>query len=128
MRDVPLFALLAATCLLGCEAADASPPESGSEPAPSRGGRVDGARAKQLVADGATLLDVRSPGEFADEHAPGARNIPVDALRARLAELDKSKPVVTYCAVGSRSRQAAAVLRDNGFTVWDMGSLGAWPK
>ncbi|MBI3201601.1 MAG: rhodanese-like domain-containing protein [Polyangiaceae bacterium] len=92
------------------------------------GGRVDGTRAKQLVAEGATLLDVRSPSEFAEGHAPGAKNIPVDEVAARAGELDKSKPVVTYCAVGARSRVAAASLRASGFTVHDLGSLSAWPR
>ncbi len=129
MRVVVLFAFLTSASLLGCEAADAAPSGgSAAAPAPTLGGRVDGARAKQLVAEGATLLDVRSPGEFAEGHAPGAKNVPVGEVGARLAELDKSRPVVTYCAVGARSRQAAAVLRESGFTVWDMGSLGAWPR
>lgn len=133
MRVVVLCALSLSACSLGCEAADAAPSGGSasapaSAPASTLGGRVDGARAKQLVAEGATLLDVRSPGEFAEGHAPGAKNIPVGEVGARLAELDRSRPVVTYCAVGARSRQAAAVLRENGFTVWDMGSLAAWPR
>lgn len=131
MRAFAIPLLLTSASLIGCEAADAAP-TSGSAPAAApaaaAGGRVDGARAKQLVAEGATLLDVRSAAEFAEGHAPGARNIPVGEVGARVAELDKSKPVVTYCAVGARSRQAAAELRERGFTVYDMGSLSAWPR
>jgi phage shock protein E len=106
-----LFAVLLS--LAGCEA--------GAAPA-------DGARAKQLVAEGATLLDVRTPGEFGGSHLPGAKNIPVDELEARVAELDKARPVVTYCAAGVRSARAASLLRTQGFAVHDLGTASAWPS
>lgn len=122
MRVLTVCVVLFAIAASGCESASTT----GESSAP--GGRVDGARAQQLVAAGATLLDVRSPGEFSGGHAPGAVNVPVDQLGARLGELDKSKPVVTYCAVGARSAQAASLLRDNGFVVHDLGSLRAWPS
>ena len=108
---VPLLAVLLSVA--GCEA--------GGSPA-------DGARAKQLVAEGATLLDVRTPGEFGGSHLPGAKNIPVDELEARVAELDTSRPVVTYCAAGVRSARAASLLRTKGFTVHDLGTASAWPS
>jgi rhodanese-related sulfurtransferase len=92
------------------------------------GGKVDGARAKQLAAEGAVLLDVRSPGEFAAGHAAGAINIPVDELAARKAELPAGKDVITYCAAGVRSARAASMLRSDGRTVHDLGSISAWPN
>jgi rhodanese-related sulfurtransferase len=123
MRSFALVALLLSALPLGCEAGGG--PSGGSASAAER---VDGARAKQLVAAGATLLDVRSAGEFADGHAPGATNIPVEELDARVRELDSERPVVTYCAVGARSRVAARLLGARGFTVYDLGSLSAWPR
>ena len=83
----------------------------------------------QAIADaikaGATVLDVRSAGEFAGGHLPGARNVPVGDLSRRLKEVGaKDKPVVVYCLSGARSRAAAGVLRQGGFkTVHDLGPM-----
>ena len=64
------------------------------------------------------FLDVRTPQETAASGMmPGAINIPVDALRERLGELDKSKPHIVNCAVGLRSYIAGRILAQNGFEV-----------
>ncbi|MFN8080634.1 MAG: FAD-dependent oxidoreductase [Kineosporiaceae bacterium] len=63
----------------------------------------------------AVLLDVRSPGEFARGHLPGAVNIAHTALRERLGEVPRGRPVKVYCASGFRSYLALRVLRQNGF-------------
>jgi phage shock protein E len=94
-------------------------------------GKSDPATAKQLVQDGALLLDVRSPGEFSGGHIPGAQNIPVHELAGRVAELgaDKARPVVVYCASGMRSASAAGTLRKAGFArVEDLGGMMRWPR
>lgn len=62
-----------------------------------------------------TVLDVRSPAEYAEWHLPAAVNIPLDQLRSRLNELDRSRPVVVYCKIGRRSYLAARILSQNGF-------------
>jgi phage shock protein E len=92
--------------------------------------RVTPQRAHQLVDDGARLVDVRSPEEFASEHLDGAVNIPVGELEQRLSELEpKDKPVVVYCASGFRSMRAASKLSSAGFTtVADLGSMSNWDK
>ena len=64
-----------------------------------------------------TLLDVRTPREFERGHLPGAVNIPVDALRDRLQELDPNKEVLEYCQVGVRAHTAQRILSQNGFKV-----------
>lgn len=61
------------------------------------------------------LLDVRDPDEFAAGQAPGATNIPLNALRNRLGELSKDRPLAVYCAVGGRAHNAVRLLRQNGF-------------
>ena len=61
------------------------------------------------------LLDVRDPDEFAAGHAPGARNLPLNALRSRLSELTKERPLAVYCAVGARGHNAVRLLRQHGF-------------
>lgn len=71
---------------------------------------------EQLLKDGALVVDVRSPEEYADEHFEGALNIPVNEIQARAGELgDPNKPVVLYCASGSRSAYAARILSLSGF-------------
>jgi phage shock protein E len=84
--------------------------------------------ARQLVAEGATLLDVRSEAEYGRGHLPNARNIPVHQLGQRLEELGpREVPVVVYCASGMRSASAAALLRRSGFArVEDLGGMARW--
>lgn len=60
------------------------------------------------------LVDVRSPAEFATGHAPGAVNIPVDALRGRLSEIPGGADVRVYCAVGQRGYLATRILNQSG--------------
>jgi phage shock protein E len=83
---------------------------------------------KQKIDAGATIIDVRTPEEFRDGAYPGAINIPVSNLGARLADLSKSKPVVLYCASGARSASAARALKQAGFSdVVNAGGLGDMP-
>ncbi len=86
------------------------------------------ARAHELVAAGARLVDVRSPGEFAATHLDGARNIPVSEIGRRTRELgDKDKPVIVYCASGTRSAMAKRTLKSAGFReVYNLGSMHNW--
>lgn len=90
--------------------------------------RVSGNDAHALVADGATLLDVRSPEEFAGGHIDGAISIPVQELVGRMGELgDKTGPIVVYCQSGGRSAMAKRLLEGNGFTkVHDLGGIAQW--
>jgi rhodanese-related sulfurtransferase len=88
---------------------------------------ISGSDARKLVAEGATLIDVRSAGEFASGHVDGAKNIPVDTIGTRLGEIPKDKPVVVYCQSGVRSARAAQVLRTKGYVaVHDLGGIGNW--
>ena len=66
-----------------------------------------------------TVLDVRPPDEFEMGHLPGALNIQVGDLEARLAELDPSQEIVAYCrgAYCVLSFEAVAALRARGFKV-----------
>ena len=76
-----------------------------------------GVNYAELVKNGATILDVRSKGEFAGGHIKGAVNISVDTLRSNLSKLkDKDKPIITCCASGMRSASAKSILKSNGFT------------
>ena len=76
-----------------------------------------GVNYAELVKNGATILDVRTKGEFAGGHIKGSINIPVDTLRNNLSKLkDKNKPIITCCASGMRSASAKSILKSNGFT------------
>jgi glyoxylase-like metal-dependent hydrolase (beta-lactamase superfamily II)/rhodanese-related sulfurtransferase len=77
---------------------------------------------------GLQLVDVRNPGETEDGVIPGAREIPLPTLSDSIASLDRTAPVVVYCASGYRSAAAASVLRASGFDeVSDLaGGYGAW--
>lgn len=89
--------------------------------------RVSGAEAREKIAAGAFLLDVRSPGEFASGHLPGATNIPVQALAGRMGEVPAGKEVIVYCASGMRSSSAARLLKGAGRdAVFDLGGMGRW--
>ena len=91
-------------------------------------GDTTGGQARELVAAGARLVDVRSPGEFAAGHLPGAVNIPVDEIDGRLGELEpKDAPVVVYCRSGARSSSAARALEGAGFSkVHNLGAMSSW--
>ncbi|MFO0624562.1 MAG: rhodanese-like domain-containing protein [Polyangiales bacterium] len=99
---------------------------AGCAPGGDPGTSVNSAEAHQLVAAGAVLLDVRTPEEFRDGHVEGARNIPVDEVAQRLAELSRDRVVVVYCHSGARSARAAGVLRRAGYRVRDLGPMRAW--
>lgn len=62
-----------------------------------------------------TLLDVRSPGEFAGGHLPGALNLPLGELVERLADVPRDRPVVVHCQTGARAAIAASVLLASGY-------------
>jgi phage shock protein E len=73
------------------------------------------------------LLDVRTPAEFGEGHIPGAVNIAVHELGARLPELGpKQRPIVVYCRSGARSASATQLMRRAGYDVLDIGAMGNW--
>lgn len=75
---------------------------------------------EKLPRDGSvTLLDVRTEGEYAGGHLEGFRNIPVDALREHLDEIEKRKPVYVICQSGLRSYVAARILAGNGYDAYN---------
>ncbi len=108
--------------MLGCQQSS-STPTSTSEPHV-----VKGTEAKQLVASGALLLDVRTPEEFQQLHLDGARNVPLAELSAALPSLPKATPIVVYCAVGGRSARAAEMLASAGYHVHNLGAMENWKK
>ncbi len=82
----------------------------------------DPQKAKQMIASGAVVLDVRTPEEFSGGHLPQAQNMPVQTFGDHLAEVDKltggdkTKPIVTYCEKGGRAAKAKQQLEAAGYT------------
>ena len=72
-----------------------------------------------LQNDSVILLDTRTIGEFNRGHIPGFRNIPVDDLRDRIAELEPGKPVYVICQSGLRSYIACRILAGFGFDAYN---------
>jgi rhodanese-related sulfurtransferase len=79
---------------------------------------VDVKQAATLQSQGAFLLDVREPVEFAEVHAKDATLIPLGQLQSRLSEIAqyKDQPVAVICRSGRRSASGADILRNAGFT------------
>ncbi len=84
---------------------------------------------KEKILAGAKIIDVRTPDEYADGCYPGAVNIPVNQLPQRMSEVgSKDKPIVVYCASGSRSSVAQAMLKAQGYAdVTNAGGLDDMP-
>ena len=61
-----------------------------------------------------TLLDVRSPMEFEENHISGAINIPLDIVESNIKQISEmQKPIVVYCLSGGRSSTATSILQQN---------------
>jgi rhodanese-related sulfurtransferase len=68
-----------------------------------------------IIKAGAFLVDVRTPGEFAEGHVKGSVNIPLDTIPNQLAEFKSKQQIVVFCRSGGRSSQAKSFLEQNGF-------------
>lgn len=102
--------LLAALALTGCSSADT---------ATEQGVRtVAASEARQLVENGAVVVDVRTPEEFASGHVADARNIDVqaDSFHDEVDKLDRESTYVLYCRSGARADAAGQLMREMGFT------------
>ncbi|MDN5347210.1 MAG: hypothetical protein PWP65_774 [Clostridia bacterium] len=88
-------------------------------------------RARMAAGEALTLLDVRSPGEFAARRFddPRVLHIPLGNLRQRIGEIPRDREIVTICELGVRAYEAAIILQGEGIqkvTILD-GGLEAWP-
>ena len=88
------------------------------------GGNSNNENLATLINDGAFLVDVRSPGEFAEGNAKGSVNIPLDQVQNQLAKFKDKENIVVFCRSGNRSSQAKSILEQNGFT--NVTNGGTW--
>ncbi len=92
---------------------------------------VNGQRGKDLVEQGAIVIDVRTPAEFAAGHVPDALLMDVSAstFASQISQLDPNQAYVVYCRSGNRSAAAISQMLAAGFTeLYDMGPLTAWAQ
>ncbi len=68
----------------------------------------------EIVKQGAFLVDVRSPAEFASGNVKGSVNIPLDQIKGQLHQFKGKNHIVVFCKSGMRSSQAKALLERNG--------------
>lgn len=71
---------------------------------------------KQLMQEGAIIIDVRTPQEYDGGHIKGSKNLPLGELSNKLSHVsDKSKAYITVCASGMRSASAKSLMKRNGY-------------
>jgi glyoxylase-like metal-dependent hydrolase (beta-lactamase superfamily II)/rhodanese-related sulfurtransferase len=85
--------------------------------------------ARRAILDGATVLDVREPDEFAAGHIEGALAVPLGSLEENAGRVPRDRPVLAYCGAGQRSASAVSILERagispvmnlrGGFTEWE---------
>jgi phage shock protein E len=138
MRSAIVFHVCSMLALAGsaaCERSVAPDPGAPAAVSPVSEGLPDRdpALARRLVAEGALLLDVRTPEEFASGHVEGAVNVPIGELDERMHEIealtggDESKPIVVYCSSGRRSGMAKDKLLAAGYEqVTNLGGIDDW--
>ncbi|MCP4435165.1 MAG: rhodanese-like domain-containing protein [Actinomycetia bacterium] len=119
------FALVVA----GCSSDDESSGAGSDVPSPGV------PAAEQALAQDRTVIDVRTPQEYAVAHVTDADLIDVQdpTFAERIAELDPSGEYVVYCRSGNRSAVAAQSMSEAGLDVWDGGGLtdmeaAGWPS
>lgn len=89
-------------------------------------GRISAGEAREHLKNGALVIDVRSPAEFASGHLANAANFPLGDIETTLPvrEPDKNRVLLLHCQSGTRSAIAAGKLKGVGYTrVFNLGSL-----
>lgn len=76
---------------------------------------------KELVENGAQIIDVRTPAEFSSGSVRNSKNVPLQNLVSEMKKMDLKKPVITCCASGMRSASAKSILKQNGFEAYNGG-------
>lgn len=85
------------------------------------------ARAAELLAGGATVVDVRETYEREAGHIAGTRHVELERLASQAPTIDRDRPVVFYCRAGIRSAMAASAFRSAGYDAYTMtGGIMAW--
>lgn len=81
-------------------------------------------RVKDLIKEGAFLVDVRSPMEFSARHVRGSVNIPQDQIMGQIDQFINRKHIIVFCQSGGRSARAKFILESFGIT--QVTNAGSW--
>ena len=88
-------------------------------------GSSDTTNLNTIIEQGAFLVDVRSPQEYADSKIKGSVNIPLDKVASQIEKFKNKNNIVVFCRSGNRSGQAKSILEKNGIAnVINGGSFG----
>ncbi len=134
-KILTIFVLAAAITTAGCSSTGNNQTETSSQPPQTiesveegTFANVDVNEAKKLIEQGITVVDVRTPQEFAEGHIPNAKLIPLQELETRLNEFSKDEKYLIVCRSGNRSAQASEILVQNGMKhIYNMsGGMNEW--
>ncbi|BDF58603.1 hypothetical protein CE91St36_14200 [Christensenellaceae bacterium] len=124
-----IVGVIAAAILAGCAQIRQAALESGEQEMTYH--KIDAKEAKRMIDEGdVTIVDVRTPGEYAERHLENALNVPNEEIADTPPEklADKDARLIVYCRTGIRSKQASDKLVAMGYTnVFDMGGINDWP-
>lgn len=80
----------------------------------------------ELIANGAILIDVRTPTEYSNGKPKNSQNIPLDKIAGEISKIKKlNKPIILCCASGMRSGRATSILKRNDIEAYNGGG---WNK
>ena len=86
------------------------------------GGSSDAGSIEEYLKDGAVVIDVRTVAEFSEGHVNGSKNIVLNSIPSKVAEIKKmEKKVIAVCRSGARSGQATSFLKKEGLDVINGG-------
>lgn len=125
MKKILILLLMAAMLLTACGKANENDREAVYM-------NITAEEAKQIMdsEEGYVILDVRTQEEYDEGHIPGAVLIPNTEIEARAEEElpDKEQVILVYCRSGNRSKKAAQILVDLGYTnIREFGGIIDWP-
>lgn len=124
-----IVGVIAAAILAGCAQIRQAAQESGEQEMDYH--KINAEEAKRMIDEGdVTIVDVRTPGEYAERHLENALNVPNEEIADTPPEklADKDARLIVYCRTGVRSKQASDKLVAMGYTnVFDMGGINDWP-
>ena len=78
---------------------------------------------KEIIEQGAIIIDVRTPNEYRNGHGKKSINIPLNNIETNINKIKKyNQPIVTCCASGMRSGRAASILKSKGIEAYNGGA------
>lgn len=86
---------------------------------------LDTQSARRLIENGAVVIDVRSPNEYAESHLPGTLNLPLETLQENLSRVPQGT-LLLHCKSGMRSNAALNLLKKNGYS--EVHNLGSYDR